>query len=59
SLPFKPETLTVLTKQQFDAVLLGVAHKEFLDLDMEALDKEKSGVYEVKGILGNEVDGKL
>jgi len=48
-----------LTKQQFDAVLLGVAHKEFLDLDLEALGKEKSGVYEVKGILGSEVDGKL
>src|SRR5690606_3258287 len=38
-------------KQQYDAIVLGVAHKEFLDLDMDALKKENGVVYDVKGIL--------
>lgn len=36
---------------QFDAIILGVAHKEFLKLDLQALKKEKAIVYDVKGIL--------
>ncbi|NGM63442.1 nucleotide sugar dehydrogenase [Sphingobacterium sp. SGG-5] len=39
--------------QQYDAIVLGVAHKEFLDLDLEALKKEKAIVYDVKGILAD------
>ena len=38
---------------QFDAIVLGVAHKEFLDLDLEQLKKENAVVYDVKGILKN------
>jgi UDP-N-acetyl-D-galactosamine dehydrogenase len=45
--------------QKFDAVVLGVAHKEFLDLDIASLQNAKSVLYDVKGILGNNVDGKL
>ncbi|MBN8621547.1 MAG: nucleotide sugar dehydrogenase [Flavobacteriales bacterium] len=37
----------------FDAIVLGVAHKEFLDLDLEQLKKENAVVYDVKGILKN------
>lgn len=36
---------------RFDAVVLGVAHKEFLDLDLDALKKDNAVVYDVKGIL--------
>ncbi|WP_140937957.1 nucleotide sugar dehydrogenase [Sphingobacterium lumbrici] len=43
---------------RFDAVVLGVAHKEFLDLDLESLKKEKAIVYDVKGILEHS-DGRL
>src|SRR5690606_9885272 len=35
-------------KHQYDAIVLGVAHKEFLDLDMDALKKENGVVYDVK-----------
>ena len=37
--------------KQYDAIVLGVAHKEFLDLDLDALRKENGVVYDVKGIL--------
>lgn len=36
---------------RFDAVVLGVAHKEFLELDITSLQKETSVLYDVKGIL--------
>lgn len=35
----------------FDAIVLAVAHQEFLDLDLKPLKKENSVVYDVKGIL--------
>jgi UDP-N-acetyl-D-galactosamine dehydrogenase len=56
---YKLQTTTALPNQKFDAVVLGVAHKEFLDLDLASLQKDNSVLYDVKGILGTEVDGKL
>jgi UDP-N-acetyl-D-galactosamine dehydrogenase len=53
------QTTTDLPNQKFDAVVLGVAHKEFLNLDMVSLQKETSVLYDVKGILEVAVDGKL
>ena len=44
---------------QFDAVVLGVAHKEFATLDYASLQKETSVLYDVKGILSANVDGRL
>jgi UDP-N-acetyl-D-galactosamine dehydrogenase len=43
----------------FDAVVLGVAHQEFLDLDLDALKNENSIIYDVKGVLGDAADGRL
>jgi len=40
-------------------VVLGVAHNEFLELDISTLQKEKSVLYDVKGVLKENVDGKL
>ena len=51
-------TQTVPT-EQFDAVVLGVAHNEFLGLDYAKFKKPHSIVYDVKGILGDTADGKL
>lgn len=42
----------------FDAIVLGVAHKEFFEWEMDTLRKEKSVLFDVKGILSNS-DGKL
>jgi UDP-N-acetyl-D-glucosamine/UDP-N-acetyl-D-galactosamine dehydrogenase len=48
-----------LPENQFDAVVLAVAHSEFLDLDLSKLRKQISVLYDVKGILTQNVDGKL
>ena len=44
--------------EQFDAIILGVAHREFLELNLEPFKKEKAIVYDVKGIL-HDCDAKL
>ena len=43
----------------FDAVVLGVAHQEFQDLDINALRNKNSVLYDVKGDLGVVADGRL
>jgi UDP-N-acetyl-D-galactosamine dehydrogenase len=46
--------------EKYDAVILGVAHKEFLDLDVKSLVKDGGVIYDVKGILPRDiVDGRL
>ena len=48
------------TGEKYDAVILGVAHKEFLELDVKSLVKEGGVIYDVKGILPRDiVDGRL
>ena len=44
---------------QFDAIVLAVAHTQFLKLDLEPLKNENTVVYDVKGIFGDKADGKL
>ena len=49
-----------LPDEVFDAVILAVAHNEFKKLDIAHISNGKSVVYDVKGILSEEViDGKL
>lgn len=46
--------------EKYDAVILGVAHKEFLELDVKSLVKDGGVIYDVKGILPRDiVDGRL
>lgn len=52
-------TINELPETTFDAIVLGVAHQAFLDMDYAALRKEKSVLYDVKGVLQVAVDGKL
>ena len=52
-------TTAILPKEKFDAVVLGVAHREFLAIDFSKLQNENSLLYDVKGILGNVADGRL
>jgi UDP-N-acetyl-D-galactosamine dehydrogenase len=53
------ETVNELPSQKFDAIVLGVAHKEFVTMDFKNVRKENSILYDVKGILGDTADGKL
>jgi UDP-N-acetyl-D-galactosamine dehydrogenase len=43
----------------FDAIVLAVAHNEFINLNLKPLLKTKSVVYDVKGILGDKANAKL
>ncbi|PIF31398.1 UDP-N-acetyl-D-galactosamine dehydrogenase [Flavobacterium sp. 9] len=52
-------TTAILPTERFDAVVLGVAHKEFLTINTQSLQKECGVLYDVKGILSEGVDGKL
>ena len=54
------EIVNEVPKEKFDAAILGVAHKEFLYLDIKSLVKEGGVIYDVKGILPREiVDARL
>lgn len=53
------ECTSVLPKAKFDAIVLGVAHKEFLDLNLEWLKKDEAIVYDVKGIITEKADSRL
>jgi UDP-N-acetyl-D-galactosamine dehydrogenase len=53
------KTTKTVPDQKFDAVVLGVAHHQFIDLDLSVLQKTTSILYDVKGVLGDGVDGRL
>lgn len=52
-------TSTNLPTQKFDAVVLGVAHNDFLNIEMNSLKKENTVIYDVKGVLTIDVSGRL
>lgn len=56
---YKLDITNEIPNQKFDAVILGVAHAEFLNLNFSKLQKENSLLYDVKGILGNIADNRL
>jgi len=53
------DIIKTLPEDRYEAVVLGVAHKEFLDCDIASFQKDVSVLYDVKGILGRLVDGRL
>ena len=52
---FKDHILT----ETYDAIVLTVAHNEFIQLDLERLKKRNTVVYDVKGILESKAHAKL
>ena len=50
---------TSITNEKYDTIILAVAHKQFLTLDLKSLKKPNSLTYDVKGILTEGVDAKL
>ncbi|TMM53781.1 nucleotide sugar dehydrogenase [Maribacter algarum] len=53
------QTTNKLPNETFDAIVLTVAHKEFLSLDLHKMLNKSGILYDVKGILKGEVDGRL
>ncbi|MFD0939102.1 nucleotide sugar dehydrogenase [Pedobacter boryungensis] len=56
---YKLETSQELPSKKYDVVVLGVAHKEFLSIDLNNFKNNNAILYDVKGIIKNNVDGKL
>ncbi len=52
-------TTKELPNKKFEAVVLAVAHKEFLALDLDKFKNGQTVVYDVKGVLGGKCDKKL
>jgi len=48
-----------IPNKTYDALVLCVAHKQFLDMDLNLLRTEHTVVYDVKGVLGEKADAKL
>ncbi|EZH75301.1 UDP-N-acetyl-D-galactosamine dehydrogenase [Aquimarina atlantica] len=48
-----------LPKEKYDAVVLTVAHKEFLEIDLKSMLSPNGVLYDVKGILKEKVHGRL
>ena len=49
------EVINELPKEKYDAVVLAVAHKEFVDLNIGSLQRNVSIVYDVKGFLKKDI----
>ncbi|WPR71657.1 nucleotide sugar dehydrogenase [Flavobacterium sp. NG2] len=56
---YKIQTTASVPNHKFDALVLGVAHTDFLNMDLVQFRKEKSVLYDVKGVLKEGVDGRL
>jgi len=53
------DMVSTLPEQKFDVIVLTVAHKEFLTLNLRDSLKPEGILYDVKSILKGEVDGRL
>ncbi|WP_162126266.1 nucleotide sugar dehydrogenase [Flavobacterium phycosphaerae] len=53
------KTTNQLPNDTYDALVLGVSHKEFETLDFSKLKKANSVLFDVKGVLKEKADGKL
>lgn len=53
------DSVCELPSNKYDGIILGVAHNEFLEIDLDSLKKDNAIVYDVKGYLNTKSDGKL
>ena len=58
-LEYNVDTIKNMPQNKFDAIVLTVAHKEFLEIDLEKYLKKNAVIYDVKGVLKGKVDGRL
>ena len=50
---------TLSQGKKFDAVILAVAHDKFKGLDIDSLLHSNHVLYDVKGMISGQVDGRL
>jgi UDP-N-acetyl-D-galactosamine dehydrogenase len=56
---YQLDTVSEMPNDVFDAIVLGVAHKAFSEIDLVKFKKENGVIYDVKGILNEKADGCL
>ena len=57
---YNVEITTTLPKEQYDTIILAVAHKEFETLNLKEYQNPQSVIYDVKSVLPKEIiDGRL
>jgi len=59
SLEYGLTTIQSCPTVKYDAIVLAVAHKDFLDLNIRKMLKPEGVLYDVKGILGEQADASL
>jgi len=53
------ETCNTPPAEKFDGIILGVAHSAFIEMELDAVRKPVSIIYDVKGVLGHRAHGRL
>jgi len=53
------DSLVALPSAKYDAIVLGVAHKEFLTIDFDIIKNDNAVIYDVKGIISEKADNRL
>ena len=56
---YNMDTTKAMPNEKYDAIVLTVAHKEFLKMGLRAMLSENGVLYDVKGILKERVDARL
>jgi len=56
---YQLETTNEIPSETFDAIVLGVAHNEFISIDFSKLKKANGVLFDVKGVLKGQADGRL
>ena len=56
---YQLQTTNELPNDTFDAIVLGVAHKEFTTIDLSKLKRPNGILFDVKGVLNEKADGRL
>jgi UDP-N-acetyl-D-glucosamine/UDP-N-acetyl-D-galactosamine dehydrogenase len=56
---YRLDVLNHPPKIKFDAIILAVPHKQFLNLELKSFKNSSCVVYDIKGVLKETVDGKL
>lgn len=56
---YQLQTTNELPNDTFDAIVLGVAHKEFTTIDLSKLKRTNGILFDVKGVLNEKADGRL
>lgn len=53
------DSLVELPNAKYDAIVLGVAHKEFMTIDFNNIKNDNAVIYDVKGIISEKADNRL